>query len=261
MIFNFGKVDPRKNIHNFKRATVKRMKYNASHFIYFMTGIRTFIMPGYFFNHMISSSNEMMADFGDKTPDSSEYLDLLELNAMYQYALLIYRKRHVNPNKINFLTGIFSEERKMYRLLADFLIQPIVNAFPFAVAATFDYYQNFSPGKQFEYTLIKYIEKTEIDSDEGSRFFMEILTSAENSAKWKRRMAALAHELYVDNKTYHKLFAIFTVYILYRINNHDMSKTLVDLYNKRPIEISKELYKNREKIEDYLALISLKVDQ
>jgi hypothetical protein len=257
MFYGINMEYTRKTINNMKKSTVDRIKHDASSFIYSMAGIRTYIMPGSFYRHITLPGIEMLKDIDNKS-DSNEYMDFLELNVIYQYALMAYRKKHSGRENANILAGVFSGSIKLYKLLSGLLMQSIVNCFPLAVVATFDYYQNFSPGKKFESILIEHMEGTGMDGDKCARFFMEIINSAENSPKWKRRMVAVSHELYGEDYSYNKLFSIFELYILYRINNFNISETLRELYTKSPLEISKCIYNNREKIEGYLAMISLK---
>jgi len=248
-----------KNSPIFKKSIIGTMKHNSSNFLVFIAGIRGHIMPLHFYRGMARSIKNTSGDSPISYRDSC--INRLQALAVYKYSSLIYWKKHKNAREARIFTGIFSKERKRYRILSDFLFISIVNAFPLAASLAFEYYNEFSPDKKFEIEIQQYIGKSGIDNDSCKRFFLEIINSAEPSSKWHRHVLSLSSELYGENNAYKDVFTAYIVYILYKLNNFNISSTLKCTYKKSPVEVAMELYKNREAIDSYLSLIQLHGDQ
>ncbi len=252
MFFVFRNSNTGNDTCNIKRSTISRMGSDASHFIFFMTGIRSYVTPGYFYRHMVRKIlNEENEELG-KLTSTENFRNRVATLAVYEYSSIIYRKQHRNPRKIKYFAGVLSREKRRYRILSDFMVQPLVNSFPVATESAFQYYQNFSPDKKFEDLLIKGIKQTGIDNDSCSRFFMEIINSVEPAPAWLRRIVTLSSELYGNNNTYMDIFSFYIAYIFYRLNGCNISQALNYIYKKSPVKLSMDLYINREKIDVYL---------
>ncbi len=252
MFFVFRRSDAGNGIYNIKRSAIARMGSDASHFIFFMTGIRSYVTPGYFYRHMVGKIlNEENKEL-EKLIGREKFKDRVATLAVYEYSSIIYRKRHRNPRKIKYFVGAMSREKRRYRILSDFMVRPLVNSFPVAVETAFQYYQNFTPDKKFEDLLINRIKQKGMDNDSCSRFFMEIINSVESTPAWIRRIVTLSSELYGNNNTYMDIFSFYIAYIFYRINGCNISQALNYIYKKSPVKLSMDLYVNREKIDIYL---------
>jgi len=250
-----------KNKQNLNKSTIARMRHNSSHFLTFMADIRSFVFPEKFYRAMLRSNLNIYGDKLKNIVKNDSYLKRLQSLAVYNYALIIYTRRHKSARKISAFTGILSGERKRYRFLSNFLFIPIVNTFPTAAELTFDYYDNFSPSKKFESIIQEKINTYGIDNDSCQKFFMEIVNSVEPKPKWARRMVSLSSELYGERYIYRDLFSIYIAYIIYRMFNCNMSDVLKYTYKKSPVELAMDLYKNRKNIESYLNLIQLNSQQ
>lgn len=249
------------NTQKLNKSTIARMRHNSAHFLTFMAGIRSFVFPEHFYRTMLRSNLNIYGDKLKNIVKNDSYLKLLQSLAVYNYALIIYTRKHKSARKLSVFTGILSGERRRYRFLSDFLFIPIVNAFPTTAELAFNYYDNFSPSKKFESIIQEKINSYGIDNDSCKNFFMEIVNSVEPAPKWARRMVSLSSELYGERYIYRDLFSIYIAYIIYRIYNCNMSDALKYTYKKSPVELSMDLYKNRGDIENYLNLIQLNSQQ
>ena len=146
-----------KNSQIFKKSIIAAMKHNSSNFLVFIAGIRGYIMPLHFYRGMARLIKNTAGDSPISYRDS--YINRLQTLAVYEYSSLIYWKKHKNAREARIFTGIFSKERKRYRILSDFLFISIVNAFPLAASLAFEYYNEFSPDKKFEIEIQQYIGK------------------------------------------------------------------------------------------------------
>jgi hypothetical protein len=256
MFFISDRRDPTSgtNTHKPKKSTIIKMGADASHFITFMTGIRRYVMPGFFYTHMIRSILNNTDKFGKKI-DYNEDMYSLSVLAVYEYSYIIYYKKHGNSKRIGKLSGILSREKKKISLLSNFMFQPIVSSFPILTETAFDYYENFTAGKKFESLVMARIKNSGIDHDTCSRFFMEAINSPYVSSSWLNRIHSISSELYGENKTFMDLFSFYIAYIYYRKNNCNISMALRDLYKKSPFEICMGLYVDREKLEGYLSYL------
>ena len=243
----------------FKKSIITAMKHNSSNFLVFIAGIRGHVMPLHFYRCMARSIKNTSGSSPISYTDS--YINRLQSLAIYEYSSLIYWKKHKNAREARIFTGIFSKEKKRYRILSDFLFISTVNTFPLAASLAFEYYNEFSPGKNFEIEIQQYMGKSGIDNDSCKQFFLEIVNSAEPSSKWHRRVLSLSSELYGESNAYKDVFTAYIVYIIYKLNNCNISSTLKYTYKKSPVELAMELYKNREAIDSYLSLIQLHGDQ
>jgi hypothetical protein len=210
---------------------------------------------------MLRSNLNIYGDEPKNIVKNDSYLKRLQSLAVYNYSLIIYTRKHKSARKLSIFTGILSGERKKYRFLSNFLFVSIVNTLPVAAELAYNYYDEFYPGKKFESIIQKKINSYGIDNDSCKKFFSEVVNSVEPAHKWARRMVSLSSELYGENQIYKDLFSVYIAYIIYRLNNCNMSDVLKYTYKKSPVELAMNLYKNRKNIESYLSLIQLHSQQ
>ncbi len=244
-----------KDVQNFKKSTMDIMKHNSSHFLVFIAGIRSYVMPGHFYRCMARPGLNALEGNTKNIEYTKSCINRLQELAVYEYSSIVYSQKHKNSRKMGIFIGMFSRERRRYKVLSYFLSVSLGNVFPLAAELAFKYYNEFSPDKTFESILIEQINKAEIDRDSCREFFLEIINSVEASPKWLRRMVSLSSELYGENNVYVDVFTIYIAYIIYRLNNCNISDTIKFTYSKSVIEITMNLYRNREAIARYLSSI------